>query len=299
MADTLAGGRQQSAWHLLSTRYIPGAMDAGALWSASFGGLAGAGTRVYDELMVPRMFSPWARLLVKRLRIAYGESVLDVACGPGSVARVVAERVGPGGKVIGCDLSPAMLAAAAGKPAVPDGAAIEYLEARAERLPVPDRAVDVVTCQQGLQFFPERPAALAEMRRVLRAGGRVGIAVWAEIGGSPPFASLADGLGEVVGRELADRYRGGPFGFPDGEVLRSLVADAGFEDVSVTSHELPVTFEAGAGQVVATLSVTPLAGEIDRLDPERKRALVAAVARRTGGGPIASRMRSDIAIARR
>jgi ubiquinone/menaquinone biosynthesis C-methylase UbiE len=274
-------------------------MSTGAVWGTSFGGLADVGLRVYDEVMVPRMFGPWGRLLLDQLAIAPGESVLDIGCGPGSVTRPAAERVGPGGRVTGCDLSARMLALARGKPPVAGGAPIEYREGRADRLPVEDGSHDVISCQQALQFFPDRPAALREMRRALRTGGRIGISVWASIDRSPPFCALADGVEEVAGAELADRYRGGPFALPDGEQLRALLQEAGFEDVSVAGRALPTTFEGGAAQVVVTLAVTPLAAEIDRLSADQRRRLVAAVARRTGDGPIRSRLESNIALARR
>jgi ubiquinone/menaquinone biosynthesis C-methylase UbiE len=199
---------------------------SGATWSASFGAAAQSSMSVYERVMVPRLFAPWAELLLDELALVAGEAVLDVACGPGAVTRRAAARVGPSGRVVGCDLSPAMLAIAGAKPAVSGAPAIEYHQAPAESLPVPDGAFDVVSCQQGLQFFPDRPAALAEMRRALRPRGRVGIAVWTEIGGSPPFRALADAIGVVAGAELAERYRAGPWGFPDGNRLEALLENA-------------------------------------------------------------------------
>jgi ubiquinone/menaquinone biosynthesis C-methylase UbiE len=267
-------------------------------WSESFGTAAQSSMHVYEDVMVPRMFTPWAELLLDELGLAAGESVLDVACGPGSVARMAAARVGVDGRVVGCDLSPAMLAIAAAKPAVVGGSQIEYHEASAERLPIDDGAFDVVTCQQGLQFMPDRPAALAEMRRALRPGGRLGIAVWSEIDRSPALRALADALEEVAGAQLAERYSAGPWGFPDGERLAELLEQAGFDEVSVSRRTLPVTFEGGAAQVISTLAATPLAGEIDRLSPDRRDRLVELVADATGGGPISSQLESNLALAR-
>jgi SAM-dependent methyltransferase len=267
-------------------------------WGVSFGRLAVAGVEVYDRVMVPRMFEPWARLLVDRLEVVAGEAVLDVACGPGSVTRVLAGRVGASGRVTGCDLSESMLALARTKPAAAGDAAIDYHQASADRLPVPDGSYDAVSCQQGLQFFPDRRAALWEMRRALRLGGRVGIVVWTPIENSPPFAALADGVEEIAGEELAKRYRNGPFALTDAGELRGLLADAGFDAVHVSQHALPVSFD-GPAQVVATLAVTPLAAEIDRLTPTDRQQLVAAVAHRTGGGAIKSQLQANIALARR
>jgi ubiquinone/menaquinone biosynthesis C-methylase UbiE len=192
-----------------------------------------------------------------------------------------------------------MLALAEAKPRTHGGASIEYLEGPADRLPARDDEFDVVTCQQGLQFFPDRPSAVAEMRRALRPGGRIGVAVWTDIEHSPPFCALANAIAEVAGAELANRYRRGPWGFPDGEQLGTLLKEAGFVDVRVSSHVLPVTFENGPAQFAATLAASPLAGELDQLSDEQKQHLIDSLARRIGDGPIEAELESNIALARR
>ncbi len=166
---------------------------------------------------MPRLFVPWARMLLDELALDAGEEVLDVACGPGSVTRLAAEAVGPTGRVTGCDFSPAMLELALAKPAPSSAAAIEYLEASADALPVASESFDVALCQQGLQFFPDRLAALAELRRALRPGGRVGIAVWADIHDSPVFGAMYDAIRETVDVELADRVSRGALGLSESE----------------------------------------------------------------------------------
>jgi ubiquinone/menaquinone biosynthesis C-methylase UbiE len=147
-------------------------------WAASFEAADISAMQNYEDVLVPRLFTPWARLLLDGLQLQPGEAVLDVACGPGSVTRPAATAVGPGGRVTGVDLSPAMLAIARAKPVLSNAAPIDYHEATAEQLPVADADFDVAACQHGLQFFSNRAVALAEMRRALRADGRLGIAVW-------------------------------------------------------------------------------------------------------------------------
>ncbi|HEY2162011.1 MAG TPA: class I SAM-dependent methyltransferase [Solirubrobacteraceae bacterium] len=274
-------------------------MSSGARWGASFEGAPLSAMEVYDEVFVPRVFEPWANLLADQLQVARDEQALDVACGPGSVARVLSERVGVGGRVTACDLSPAMLELANAKLRVFGGAEITYLEAPADDLPVEDATFDVVTCQQGLQFFPDRPTAIAEMHRALRPGGRVGVAVWTEIERSPTMAALADAVEQVAGAELAARYRLGPWGFPDPEQLGELLRQAGFQDVEVTKHVLPVRYELGAPQVASTLPASGIAEYIEKLQDEQKRQLVDSVTEITGSGPIDSAMESNVAIATR
>jgi SAM-dependent methyltransferase len=268
-------------------------------WSEAFDTATVSAMSVYDDILVPRLFDPWARLLIDRLALEHGEAVLDVACGPGTVTRIAAERVGAGGRVTGCDLSGAMLAVAEAKPPVSAGAPINYVQASAERLPCKDAAVDVVTCQQGLQFFVDREAAVAEMHRALRPGGRVGITVWAEIDGSPAFAALADAIAAVAGTDLAARYRGGPWGFPDADHLGALLEDAGLQGVDVSTHALSVIFEGGPSQLVATLAATPLATDVERLSAEQKQGLVDHVARTAGAGAIESQLEANVALARK
>ncbi|HEY3631887.1 MAG TPA: class I SAM-dependent methyltransferase [Jatrophihabitantaceae bacterium] len=272
-------------------------------WSARFASASDdAMRRDYEGILVPRLFVPWAEVLLDQLALEPGARVLDVACGPGTVARAAARRVGPSGHVTGVDFSPAMLAIAKGKPPVDDGAPIEYLEGPADKLDLPDDAVDVVTCQHGLQFFPDRPAALAEMRRVLRPGGRVGIAVWRSTAECPPFDAIADGIADVLGEPAATTYRSGPWGFADPDELAALLDAAGFTDVRVTRHELPLEFEGGAAQLVETLPVSALAQDVAALDEAGHRRLVDAVARAaapiTSDGIVRSTAAANIATAR-
>jgi len=273
-------------------------------WSARFAAASDdAMRRDYEGIMVPRLFVPWADVLLDRLALEPGQKVLDVACGPGTVARAAARRVGPTGQVTGVDFSPAMLAIARGKSPVDNGAPIEYFEGPADKLDLPDDDVDVVTCQHGLQFFPDRPAALAEMRRVLRPNGRLGIAVWRSIAECPPFDALADGIVEVLGEQAATTYRSGPWGFADPDELAALLDAAGFTEVAVTRHELPLEFDGGATQLVDTLPVAAVAQDVAALDEAGHQRLVEAVARAaapitTEDGIVRSTAAANLAVAR-
>ena len=157
---------------------------------------------VYD---VPRVFNPWGRLLMERAALGPGEAVLDVATWPGAMARLAAERVGRSGRVVGTDVSPAMIGIAREKTALPDAALIEYLAAPAAPLPVADASFDLVLCQQGLQFFPDRPAAINEMHRALKPGGRLA-AVSREIALQPIFAAVDAARRECVPADQARPY---------------------------------------------------------------------------------------------
>jgi SAM-dependent methyltransferase len=264
-------------------------------WGASFATASTSAMSFYDEIMVPRWFEPWARLLLDKLNPESGETVLDIACGPGTVTRLAAQRVGPKGRVIGCDLSPAMLELARSKNSIDGGAPVDYLECPADALGVADDSIDLVTCQQGLQFFPDRDAALAEMRRVLRPGGRLGIAVWCSIEDCPPFLALANALEKVLGTEVADTYKGGPWGLADSASLLRLANDAGFANVEVRKYELPVVFDGGPSQLLQTLRAAAVAATLAKLSESDQAALASALEESSRGITVKGVVRSHTA----
>src|SRR4029450_2324224 len=142
--------------------------------------LSGEAAEHYQRCGAQYILGPCAPSLVNAARLSAGERVLDGACGPGVRTRIAADPVGPAGRLVGVDLNPGMLAVARSLPA-PNGAAIEWLERSALDLGLEDASFDVVLCQQGLQFFPDKALALREMRRVLDRGGRLALSVWALI----------------------------------------------------------------------------------------------------------------------
>ncbi|MCA1843226.1 MAG: class I SAM-dependent methyltransferase [Actinobacteria bacterium] len=245
-------------------------------WGANFASANVDAMTAYDDVLVPRLFNDWADLLLDRVGLSPGFNVLDVACGPGTVSRKAAARVGPPGTVTGCDFSPAMLEVAAGKGPVEGGAPITYRECPADALAVPDEAFDVALCQQGLQFFPDRVAALMEIRRTLRPGARVGVAVWCAIEECPFWDALASALGDVVGKEAEVTFRNGPWGLPDIEDLASLFDIAGFDDVKIRREVKPAVFEGGPAQLVATFAAASVGPQVAALDEAGRAALLAA-----------------------
>jgi SAM-dependent methyltransferase len=266
--------------------------------SAGSGYAAASVPQRYDDLYVPRLFTPWAELLLDRLALAPGEAMLDVACGPGSVTRRAAPRLGAAGRVVGMDLSAPMIAVARDKPAA-GGAPIEYAVSPAVPLAAGDATFDVVSCQQGLQFFPDRAAAVAEMRRVLRPGGRVGIACWRPLEECPAFLAMCDGIDEIAPGTSAP-FRAA-FSFGDAGALGRLCEGAGLRQVRVERLELPFVFEAGMAQALTGVYALPVGPQIEALPPEQQRALCDAVARRlepfVAGGEVRTPMASNLAIA--
>ena len=121
-------------------------------------GFGGTAADNYQRFFVPAIGAPVARDLLGVARLQPGERVLDVACGTGVVARLAAERVGSAGMVAGLDVNPGMLAVARSQTST--GVSIDWHEASAEAIPLRDGAFDIVLCQMGLKFVPNKLAAL-------------------------------------------------------------------------------------------------------------------------------------------
>ncbi len=252
-----------------------------AQWSRRFAEAPLEAMQVYEDVFVAGLFIPWADVLLDEVAVAPGEVVLDVACGPGTVARRAAARAGKGGRVVGADISSAMLAIAASKPA-PAGAIVEYVESPAVPLAVDSASFDVIVCQQGFQFFPDRPAALVEMRRALRPGGRIGLSVWGPIEDLPPFAGLARAVREVIGDEAADRYEHGPWGFSSLDDLRAVVEEAGFSSVRAAARTVDAEFAGGATGFARSLAASPVGPDVAALTASGRARFAEAAERHLG-----------------
>ncbi len=218
-------------------------------------------TDTYEELLVPRIFRPWADFLLDQAGVCEGHHVLDVACGPGTVAQQAAGRAGPNGKVTGADISPEMLDIARLKKGGPNSAPIEFVESPAAPLNVPDSAFDAVMCQQGFQFFPNRVEALKEMARAVRPQGLIAIAVWGTIGKNPIWNAMHQALRASATADIADMMKA-PFSLNDPKELQALCEEAGLKNIDIQGHTLSIRFEGGIAQVVRCLEATPISSKL-------------------------------------
>jgi ubiquinone/menaquinone biosynthesis C-methylase UbiE len=237
--------------------------------------LEGSAAELYERHLVPAITSLWAADLVERAALQPGERVLDVACGTGIVARRAAERMGSG-RVVGLDINPGMLAVARSLPSGP-GPAIEWHDGSALDMPFPEGSFDVCLCQLGLQFFPDRAAALREMRRVLRTGGRLALSVFDAIEDTAVTNALADALDRRVGPG-ASAVKRAEHSLCDPEELRGLATAAGFGDAAVQGVPKTIRLASPRLYVEIQLTATPMASLVARLEHGAREALVDAVA---------------------
>ena len=134
--------------------------------------LASVAARRYEEILVPAILGPVARILVEETPIEPGHTVVDIGCGTGAAARLAAPRAGSTGRVIGLDVNEGMIQVARSLSPI-DGVIIEWIQDDAYTIPLEDDEVDTCLCSQTVQFLPRPDAALSEMFRVLKPAGTV------------------------------------------------------------------------------------------------------------------------------
>jgi ubiquinone/menaquinone biosynthesis C-methylase UbiE len=218
---------------------------------------------VYDEFFVPALFEEWAQRIADAASVKPGQRVLDVATGTGILARTVAERVAPGGSVVGLDINEGMLAVAQRK-----ASQVEWRQGAAESLPFEAESFDAVVSQFGLMFFEDKTAAIREMMRVLRPGGQLTVAVWGRLEESPGYADLAALLERLFGKEAAEALRA-PFTLSDVSKLRSILSDAGLSDAKITTHQGSTHFPSIESWMYTEIKGWTLANMLDDAQYQR------------------------------
>ena len=228
---------------------------------------------LYEQYAVPYVMGPWAPELIELAALSSGERVLDLACGTGLLARLAAPRVGTTGQVTGLDFNAGMLAVARSLPA-PSGAAITWMEGSAVAMNLSDASFDVILCQQGLQFFPDKLVALREMHRVLVPAGRVLLSVWKLAG--PYNVAVGEALERQAGAEAASKYRASRI-VPDADALRRVLAEARFREAHIRPSMMMIRLPQIEGFVLSHLSASPVASAVAALSIEKRAALATQV----------------------
>ncbi|CAN5665974.1 methyltransferase domain-containing protein [soil metagenome] len=214
---------------------------------------------VYEEKFVPALFGEWAPQLVEAAGVTPGQSVLDVACGTGVVARETADRMGGQGTVVGLDLNEGMLAVA--RRLRPD---IEWQHGDAAELPFPGDSFDVVLCQASLMFFPDRAKALREMARVVSAEGTVAVQVWASLDSQPGYGPFVEVAARHAGREAIDLLSS-YWVLGDIDLVAALFEAAGLEISATLTRVRTARFDSIDELVRTEVESTPL---IDRISED-------------------------------
>ena len=213
---------------------------------------------LYEQDIVPTIMQPYTASMFERVILNAGERVLDVACGTGIVVRLAVEKFGNIARISGVDINSGMLEIArAHAPAT--SIPVEWRESDMCELPFPDASFDVVLCQQGLQFVPDKLAALREVRRVLTPKGRLAFTVWSEV--SPYAAALSEALAHHISAETAASSLT-PFQFREVKMIEDLVEDAGFREVTMQELVVFAPMPASVEGIIADTKRRPFARDV-------------------------------------
>jgi ubiquinone/menaquinone biosynthesis C-methylase UbiE len=206
--------------------------------------------------------------LIELAELQPGERVLDVACGTGLVTFPAAVTVGPTGSVLGTDLSARMVDLLREQARRRAMMQVEARRMDAEDLQLPDDSFDKALCALGLMYFPDPVSALREMRRVVRPGGRVAVAVWGrhECCGWADIFPIMDAR---VSSEVCPLF----FDLGAGDSLLRSVAAAGFEDVRVERVHTTLPYRTDEDVLDAVFSAGPVALAYSRFDAATRRAV--------------------------
>ena len=250
---------------------------------------------VYEEFFVPALFGEWAARVADAAQLAPGQKVLDVACGTGVLAREAARRIDPGGVVVGLDCNEGMLSVARRK-----APGIEWRRGMAESLPFADAALDAVVSQFGLMFFEDRRAALREMWRILRPGGRLAVAVWDALDHTAGYAAMAALLQRLFGDRVVAALHA-PFALGDAAVLRFLFAEAGITNIEIRTSDGTARFPSIESWVHTDVKGWTLADLIDdrQYDQLRRAAATELTPYAQRDGSVAFRCPAHIVLATR
>jgi SAM-dependent methyltransferase len=228
--------------------------------------LRGTEAEIYERYLVPAVFAPWAAMLIEQAVLQPGERVLDVACGTGVVARLAVKPVGSTGQIIGLDNDAEKLGVARSLPLLP-GVSLAWQEGNALAMPFADASFDALLCQQGLQFFPDRPTALREMHRVLVPGGRLVLSVWGSLERCPGHAALVRALEDHLATAAASIIRSF-FVLGEASEVRSLFAGGPFNEVQLHTAVRTVRFASPEQfvrlEMIPSYPESPLAGMDER-----------------------------------
>lgn len=232
---------------------------------------------LYQALLVPLLFEPYASKLVIVAERLKPVSVLEVAAGTGALTRALRARLDPAAEIVATDLSQAMIDVGAPSLTL---SRTHWMHADAQNLPFAHAMFDLVICQFGVMFFPDKPKAYGEAKRVLRSGGHFLFSTWDSLAANDFARCVDECLTSLFPSDPPDFLRRLPYSYFDPSPIKAEVSSAGFEAVSCERLEL--TSIAATAQNIATAFCrgTPLSGEIEWRAPERMSEIVDEVAER-------------------
>lgn len=250
----------------------------------------------YDRYMVPLIFAPYAADLAQRIAALAPEAVLEIAAGTGVVTRALAPKLSPDARYVVTDLNQPMLDHAASRQ--PPDSRITWRQADAMKLPFDDASFDVVCCQFGAMFFPDRPAAYREARRVLKPGGHFLFSAWDRIEENVFADDVINALAQMFPDDPPRFLARTPHGYHDTALIRHDLENAGFSSIAIETRAEQSRASSPRIPALAYCQGTPLRDEIEAREAGALEAATgraeAAIARRHGGGAVSAKIQAHV-----
>ncbi len=253
-------------------------------------------SRVYERHLVPLLFEPYARDMATRVAALAPKRVLELAAGTGVVTRAMATMLPRSTVIVATDLNETMLAQAE---RVGTARAVEWKQADAMTLPFSEASFDAVVCQFGVMFFPEKPKAFAETRRVLADGGHFVFSVWDRVEANELVVTVREALAAMFPEDAPRFMSRAPHAYFDVEVIANDLRLAGFaREANIEAVVLRSRSPSAAEAALALVQGTPMRNEIEARDASRLGAatdrVAEAIRRRYGEGVVDTAMRAFV-----
>jgi ubiquinone/menaquinone biosynthesis C-methylase UbiE len=257
---------------------------------------AGKIPEIYDRFLVPLIFESYAGDLAERVAKVKPRDVLETAAGTGALTRAIASRLPIDARIVATALNQPMLDHGAAKQ--PHGSRIIWQQADALALPYKDQTFDVVACQFGVMFFPDKVKGYREAHRVLKTGGHFLFNAWDRIAENEFAAVVTLVLAAVFPQDPPDFMARTPHSYFDVERIRDELVGAGFTSISVETRDEISRAASPHDVAIAYCQGTPLRNEIEARDPSRveeaTQKAAEALVQRFGSGPVEGRIRAHV-----
>lgn len=218
----------------------------------------------YDRYLVPMLFRPYAEIMAQRAAEFMPRRVLETACGTGVLTKLLVDAL-PGAEIVAVDLNQAMLDVAATQVESPN---VTFRQGDALELPFEDGSFDLVVCQFGVMYFPDKVQGNAEARRVLRDGGHMLLAIWDSIERN----LLAEITQQTLNRRFPENtpmfLSRGPHGYHVQEWIERDLEAAHFSEISIETVELPGRSGSAENAVYGICYGSPMQVELEEHGPD-------------------------------
>ena len=260
---------------------------------------AGSIPALYDKYLGPLIFEFYADDMARRLSGLKGGRVLEIAAGTGIVTSALMKTLPPAVSLVATDLNQGMLDVAKLKDTA---SRVSWQQADAQALPFPDAAFDAVVCQFGVMFFPDKPKAYGEARRVLKPGGRYLFNVWDSIAHNEVTDLVTSAVAELFPNDPPQFLARTPHGYHDKDAITAALRDAGFVDIAIETIASRSRAATAVDAVMGFVQGSPLRSEIEARDAKRlaeaTAAAAAKVTARFGSEPIDGKIQAHVVTAR-